>query len=341
MQDQKEFSDYSKVHPEHYSLLANLRASPPISSAPLCTVLRVFIVIYTMFYMALLFTPPQLVVEFAPYRYLLSALYHFFFPLHTILTSIAGVDLLYILHLLLLSVNVEFIDVVHNGFPGNFDFYENYTIVSLVLALVNLVFFFYWSIPNRLLLINVFQVGVKVKTQEPNNILKRMWLLWLPAFLVCSGAACAIPIWMKMVDPMNLTVKFKIYYESLPYLNYVAILIIEYFMYKQTHSLYQYKLKDLIQLRGASNVIYVTIIVLSFLYFCITNIGGMSNLISPWYAKHSQAIELINLITKVVFCVRFYFLWNISIQDIAKELSRFSGKSKYPKWSWDWIQVKE
>ena len=182
MKDQKHEIDYSKVHSKHHSLLANMRKVPWVPSAPLVTAIRSSIVIYTMLYMAFILTPRKLTPPVNPYIHLLRVLYHVIFPLSTILTSIAGVDMLYILHLLLLSVNMEFFEVVHNTFskPG---FVQTYSITSIVLGVVHFVFFFYWSIPNRLLFINTFQIAVEVKAQTPYKVLKRIGLIWLLVFI--------------------------------------------------------------------------------------------------------------------------------------------------------------
>merc|ERR1712072_505925 len=121
------------------------------------------------------------------------------------------------------------------------------------------------------------------------------------------------------------------------YFRFTAILIFEYLMYKQTHPMYKYKLKNLIDFRCASDIVYVSIIIVSFLYFCTIFICGMANIGSEWFSKHDETIQLINLSTQVLFIVRFYFLWHLSIQDFSEELDRYNTKSDYPQWSWDWV----
>ena len=61
---------------------------------------------------------------------------------------------------------------------------------------------------------------------------------------------------------------------------------------------------------------------------------------SDWFLKLKEEMELINLIGEAMFCIRFFFLWNISIKDISEDLSTRNEKSEYPHWSWDWIQIK-
>merc|ERR1712107_646647 len=97
------------------------------------------------------------------------------------------------------------------------------------------------------------------------------------------------------------------------------ILIIEYLMYKQCHPLYKYKLKNLIDFRGASDMIYVSMIIASFMYFCTLFIFGMSGFGVEWFTKHDKTFQLINLSTQLLFCIRFYFLWQLSIRDFAEE----------------------
>jgi len=327
----------SKIHSSHYSLMANIRKAPWVSSTPLFTAIRASIVIYTLLYMALVFTPLKRTKPINSYRYLLRALYHVLFPLSTILTSITGVDILYIFHLLLLSVNMDFFQVVHSNFskPG---FVQTYCIISIIFGVANFVFFFYWSIPNRLVFINTFQIGVEVKAQAPYNVLKRIGLIWLLGFILLLTFTLVIPIWPKNKERGKL----DMYMESEPYLRFTVILIIEYLMYKQCHPLHKYELKNLFGLRSASDIIYSSITITSFLYFSTIFISGMTGLGVEWFLKHDQTIQLINVSTQVVFFVRFYFLWHLSVHDLVEELSKIdNAKPDYPQWSWDWIPTKK
>ena len=92
--------------------------------------------------------------------------------------------------------------------------------------------------------------------------------------------------------------------------------------------------------RGVSDIVYISIIIFLFIYFCTLFVCGMAGFGLEWFMKHDDTIQLINRCTQVLFFVRFYFLWNLSIRDFSEEISRYDTKPDYPQWSWDWIQVK-
>jgi len=338
MNHQKNDIDYSKIHSNHYNLLANLRKVPWITSASLLTLIRSSIVIYTMLYMAFTLTDRELTPECLNKQlFLLRALYYLFFPLSTILTSIEGVDMLYILHLLLLSFNMEFFEVVYNDFsePG---FEKTYSIISIALGLVNLIFFFYWSIPNRLLFINTFQIGVTVKAQTPYNVLKRIGIIWLIGSISLVIFTLVISFWNPDSDHENA--KHSMYMESEPYFRFVIILIIEYLIYKQFHPLYKYKLKDLIDYRAMSNISYISMIIFFFLYFCTISILWIFGFGLEFFVDNNETIQIVNLLTQAIFSVRFYFLWNLSTRDLLEESGTIDNNDPdYPQWSWDWVQT--
>jgi len=337
MNSQKSNIDYSKVHANHYSLLANIRKAPWVSSDKLVTAIRASIIIYTMFYMVLILIPRPLTPSFNSWIYTLRVPYHMLFPLSTILTSIAGVDMLYIVHLLLLSVNMDYLEVIYNSFsePG---FVQQYSILSIVLAVVNFLLFFYWSIPNRLLFINTFQIGVEVRAQTPYNILKRIGLIWFVGFISIFTFITVIDKYpTEGMSEISLS-KLNMCFESEVYLRFAFMLLIEYLMYQQCHPLFKYDLKTLLDCRGASNIAYTGIFMIYFVYFLsIIFLGPITGLGVEWFDKHDETIQLVNLGMQVLYLIRFYFLWHLSIRDFAKESSNYDNtKPDYPQWSWEW-----
>jgi len=330
MNHQKNDIDYSKIHSNHYNLLANLRKVPWVTSASPLTLIRSSIVIYTMLYMAFILTERALTPKcLNMHLFLLRALYYVLFPLSTILTSVEGVDMLYLLHLLLLSFNMEFFEVVYNDVsqPG---FVKKYSIISLVLGLVNLIFFFYWSIPNRLLFVNTFQIGGAVKAQTPYNVLKRIGIIWLIGSISLVIFTLVISFWTP--DSFDEFVKHSMYMESEPYFRFVIVLIIEYFMYKQFHPLHKSTLKDLIDFRAMSNISYISMMIFFFIYFCTISIFWTFGFGLQLFVNNNETIQIVNLSTQAIFSVRFYFLWNLSTRDLLEESGTYQNSDpEYPE----------
>lgn len=234
---------------------------------------------------------------------------------------------------------MEFFEVIYNDFsePG---FEKTYSIISIALGLVNLIFFFYWSIPNRLLFINTFQIGVTVKAQTPYNVLKRIGIIWLIGSISLVIFTLVISFWNPDLDDNDSLSKHSMYMESEPYFRFVIILIIEYLMYKQFHPLYKYKLKDLIDYRAMSNISYISMIIFFFLYFCTISILWIFGFGLEFFVDYNETIQIVNLLTQAIFLARFYFLWNLSTRDLLEESGTIDNNDpEYPQWSWDWVQT--
>jgi len=324
-----------KVDTVHYNLLKNIKTVPWVASGPIITTIRALIILYTILYMvAMICVKPGTILlrPLYPYYPFLNAVYIFFFPASTILTTISGVDLLYILHMILLSINVEFTRVIYNPWGPADNFSRFYIVINLLFAVVNFIFFFYWSVPNRLFFINTFQIGIELEAQTPYNVLKRIGCIWLAFFIVLISVNLYIPFWIRS----NISTEtIWLYQESEFYLRYASILIIEYLMYKQTHPLCPYK--GMVNFRSLPNIVYISLICFGIFCFGLFIFFTCTQLALDWLSAHQEWIQCISITMSALFFARFYFLWKITLKDILDELSLANQKSNYPRWSWDHI----